>query len=228
MIKSPVFLAVVLLLITLAAVGYQAYQLNKVRLGEVNVASERSEVDTERLSTDHKIPSLAQLAVENLMGNPQKAVEKPLENVISIASLKLTLIGTITKAESSKSSAIIQKANRETKRYFVGDMIESGVVLTAVSVDSVVLTGQSQSEMLRYPKDGSASAAVSPAPAAVAPIYIPLPASESSSAPVEPTAESTEPPPMPENPKMATLRERFKRAQIIRDAQNKPAQQKAE
>jgi len=56
---------------------------------------------------------------------------------------------------------LIQRSNRETKRYFVGDVIEGGVSLTSVAVDQVILKREDASEVLRYPQ-GTYTAAFTP------------------------------------------------------------------
>ena len=175
--KSPVLLAVVLLLSTLGAVGYQVFELNRLRLENVNavVAPLPSQPEGE-LTGDKKVPSLIAFASLNLMGIANKPVEKPVvENLVPISALKLILIGTIVKSKTEENSALIQRSNRETKRYFIGDVIEGGVSLASVAVDQVILKRDDASEVLRYPQ-GSFSAAFAPADVpSASPVAAPFP-----------------------------------------------------
>ena len=168
--KSPVLLAVILLLSTLATVGYQVFELNRLRLENVSAMVEPLySQQSDRLVNGKKLPSLTELATLNLMGNPYKPAEKTVvENIVPISALKLILIGTIVKNNTSESSALIQRSNRETKRYFVGDVIEGGVALSSVAIDSVILKREDASEVLRYPQ-GAFSAALSSTPAEYSP-----------------------------------------------------------
>jgi hypothetical protein len=158
MIKSPVFLAVVLLLLTLVAVGYQALELNKVRLGKSLSVIEPQQVQKKQSVAADKLPTFAQLATRNIMGDPKKSPKQAVvQNAVPITALKLTLMGTIIKTEGGMSSALIQGNNRETKRYYVGETVEGGFTLHSVAVDSVVLKRDEQLETLKYPLNVSTS-----------------------------------------------------------------------
>jgi len=107
--------------------------------------------------------SLAELAKDNLMGDPVKPVVKEVkQEKILDTKLKIVLVGTITTTDGGKASALIQGSSRETKRYFTGEMIEAGVFLDSVAVDSVMLKRNGQLETLRYPASSPTTAATSP------------------------------------------------------------------
>lgn len=175
MMKSPVFLAMALLLFTLAAVGYQAMTLNKVRLGTTVMLSKTQETKPVKKNDEAKLPALAQFTKQNLMGDPNKAPKKPAAEVVPIATLKLTLMGTIIKTDGGVSSAFIQSGNKETKRYSVGEQIEGGFTLDSVAADSVVLKRDDHLETLKYPANVAPAVAAQPPMPATNPATRPQP-----------------------------------------------------
>lgn len=164
--RSPVFLAIaLLLLVMLAAIGYQAYALNKVRLGKTVAGNQTQQVKQDKKRSEASdVPTLAQLAKRNLMGDPNKAPKKAAVEVVPITALKLILMGTIIKTDGGVSSALIQGGNRETKRYSVGEKVEGGFILDSVGVDSVVLKRDEHLETLAYPANTGPAAVPPPAP----------------------------------------------------------------
>jgi hypothetical protein len=217
MIKSPVLLAVILLLSTLGAVGFQVFELNRLRLENMNASAEPLQTQQEENTNAKKLPSLAALAPLNLMGNASRPVEKTVvENLVPISALKLILVGTIVKNKMDESSALIQRSNRETRRYFVGDVIEGGVSLVSVAVDQVILKREDASEVLRYPQ-GGALASVPPEAASSLPAAVSFPQSAAIAQAQLNNAAATTPPtvqpnvqPITGSRRMIKLRERLK------------------
>ena len=214
--KSPVFLAIALLLLMLAAIGYQAVALNKVRVGKTAAANATPQVkQTRRHSEDSNMPTLAQLGKRNLMGDPNKAPKKVTTEVVPITALKLILMGTIIKTDGGISSALIQGTNRETKRYSLGEKVEGGFVLDSVGVDSVVLKRDEQKETLTYPANN----------AAAAPVAQPVPAVSATNPATRPQPNMPATAAQPNNgaAKAQSLRERMRNARANKNAQPTPA-----
>lgn len=210
MMKSPVFLAIALLLVTLVAVGYQAHGLNKVRLGKTVILSEPAK-PAKKNDDASKLSSLAQLAKQHLMGDPNKAPKKTTTEVVPIATLRLVLMGTIIKTEGGVSSAFIQAGNKETKRYNVGEPIEGGFVLNAVAADSVVLKRDDHLEVLKYPVNVAPAAPAQP---------VPVSATNPATRPPQPNMPATATQPNDAN-RAKSLRERM-RAQANKNGQQNP------
>ena len=211
MIKSPIFLAVALLLLTLAFVGYQAFELNKIRLGKALSVNEPQQRDQKKQNAAaNSVPNFTQLATRDLMGDPKKAPKKPTtENVVPITALKLVLMGTIIKTEGGTSSALIQGNNKDTKRYYIGEMVEGGFTLTSVTVDSAILKRNDQLETLTYPLNAAAS--------------MPIPAPVSASAPQPEGRTQQQNAAAASAAKFKSLRERMRDAQANKNAQKNPA-----
>lgn len=213
MIKSPVFLAVVLLLLTLVAVGYQAFELNKTRLGKPLSVIEPQQKQKKQSAVADSVPTFAQLATRNIMGDPKKSPKQAsAQSAVPMTALKLTLMGTIIKSEGGMSSALIQGNNKETKRYYVGEMVEGGFSLNSVAVDSVVLKRDEQLETLKYPLNVSTAPAGLPATAVANKVT--QQNTQAAGVQVTPPANQTK-----------SLRERMRDARASKNTQPKPAGQ---
>jgi type II secretory pathway component PulC len=213
MIKSPVFLAVILLMSALVAIGYQAVGLNKIRQKKIYVASQTSEIAKPQKPVAG-LPTLADLAKQNLMGVPAKkgAEVSAAGDAAKQAAIKFTLMGTIiTSGDSKKSSAFIQ-GSKDSHRYYVGDKLEGGVILNAVEANSVVLKRNGKLETLKYPENVATSLPAPPAPLVVTPPGATPPPAASNPAPGARPAD-----------RMMNLRERLKNAQANPKFQPHPA-----
>lgn len=146
----------------LAAIAYQAYQLNEVRLGIRDLRPKEAtdlppDLPNEETSKKSSLSSLRQL---HLMGDPEASKSDPVldaKNAID-TNLKLELVGTIRGSLGDRDSALIQVKGKETKRYYVGDQIEGGAQLESVSEDTVMLKRAGVLETLRYSKTEVGSA----------------------------------------------------------------------
>jgi type II secretory pathway component PulC len=155
MIKSPAFLAVMLLMSALVAMGYQAVGLNKIRQKKIYATVQSQEV-TKPQKPVVGLPTLADLAKQNLMGVPAKkgAGKSADGDAAKQSAIKFTLMGTIiTTGGGKKSSAFIQGSNKDSHRYYVGDTLEGGVKLESVGANSVVLKRNGKLETLKYPEN---------------------------------------------------------------------------
>jgi type II secretory pathway component PulC len=97
---------------------------------------------------------LEQIAAMHLFGNAaDKPLAPPPPAELPKTDLKLVLVGAITDSNPKLASAIID-ADRQVKRYFVGDNIPGGAVLHDVLADSVVLKRENRYETLSFEKAG--------------------------------------------------------------------------
>jgi len=170
MIKSPVILAVTLLVSVLVAIGYQTVAMNKVRQKKIYTPGQVTEVKADKPAD--KVPTFPELAKQNLMGVAARQGDggKQAGEQAKAESLKFILMGTIiTTGGSKKSSAFIQAGSHETRRYYVGETLDAGVTLESVAADAAVIKRNGKSETLNYPKnDGPAAPApIQPRPAVV-------------------------------------------------------------
>lgn len=149
--RVPVLFAVLLACLMLAALGYQAYQFNKTRLGKMSIAV--SQESSSPRTPGMRVSGLVDIARMNLMGDPNKSMQAPVVKEVQPVSTitNLVLMGIITSSIPEKSSALIQESNTPTKRYFIGQSLASGYILDSVNIDSVVLKRGEQKETLRYP-----------------------------------------------------------------------------
>jgi general secretion pathway protein C len=74
------------------------------------------------------------------------------------STLPLKLLGTVVELQGRRSHAVIQNTGtRQQQRYFAGDEIQEGVVLSSVSRNRVVLLRNGQEEVLEKDKDATPS-----------------------------------------------------------------------
>lgn len=176
-------LTLVFLVALLLALSYQGYQLNRVRMGKVEAMSPfiPQAVRNDDPMGLIKTASLADLAKENLMGDPNKLVKPDLGMVkLPGPAVNLILMGIMISSVESKSSAFIQ-TGMQTKRYFIGQAVEGGAVVQSITSDGVLLKRGDREESLRYP-------VVAGAPQGPAPIQsmLPVPVANNLNAPVAP------------------------------------------
>lgn len=103
---------------------------------------------------------LEQVAKLHLFGEKVIApVVEPVQTDIPQTNLKFVLVGAMTSSDATKASALIT-TDKQTRRFFVGDSIASGVVLQEVHADAVVLKRSGKLETLSFPRaDESAPSA---------------------------------------------------------------------
>lgn len=215
MVKRSIVLIIILVMICLA-IGYQAYELNLIRVGVVvgdskQLTNKISPISSTQ-STDTMI--LAQLASLSLMGEaPREAPRQAEPEKVLETSLNLVLVGTIVSTDQKRSSALVNDGKGTTKRYFIGDTLE-GAVLDSVKEGVVVLQRSGKLETLTYPKQTASS------PQAVTPAPTPVPNVVSSTPSSPPAADDASTPIKP-----AALREQRLRAILERKKQQAELQQ---
>ncbi|HQQ63362.1 MAG TPA: type II secretion system protein N [Pseudomonadales bacterium] len=152
MLRKFIVLAAAGVLVSLG-LAWQAWELWNIRQGKfidnsrlkVQVASQRSAG-----------LGMEQIAAMHLFGNAaDKPLPPPQPAELPKTDLKLVLVGAITDTDPKLASAIID-ADRQVKRYFVGDSIPGGAVLHDVLADSVVLKRENRYETLGFEKAGDA------------------------------------------------------------------------
>lgn len=146
---SKLILTIVLLLVVGGIVGAQGYMLYRY---QVDFESNYQAPTLAPVQTAADGMSLEQAAVLKLFGDAKSApevVEAPKE--IPQTDLKLVLVGAINSTDTNASSALIQNGS-ETKRYYIGDSISSGVLLHEVRKNEVVLKRDNRFETLSFPK----------------------------------------------------------------------------
>jgi type II secretory pathway component PulC len=167
---------------------------------------------------------LEQIAGLHLFGDvAAKVAAPPPPTELPKTDLKLTLIGAITDSNAQKASALIE-ADRQAKRYFVGDSIPGGATLHEVLPGSVVLKRENRYETLEFPKGGDAAVQTRGALAAMGfsqPVSNPVPQQVQQRPAVPPPQAGVQKPAAA--PQGLTLHDRLQRAP--RFNQNAPAQQ---
>lgn len=151
--RVQTLLVIAIVIAFLAALAYQAYGLNLVRLGKTKSQSIFTPHVVQNVDplASIRTSSLIELAKQNLMGNPEKLPPKPVAPVKPTeppASIVLT--GIVTSTIPGRSSAFIQ-VNTITKRVFIGEPVDGVAILQEVKNDSVTLKRGDKIEVLRYP-----------------------------------------------------------------------------
>lgn len=196
---SPKMLAAMVFMGGLVVIGYQAYELNRFRI-EIRDMPVIKLAPLSNASTSPQM-LLSPLSKQHLMGNPAQTALPPVVVKPAIdPNLKLELVGTIRGALESKDSALIQAKGKETKRYYVGDMVEGGAILQSVGEDVVTLQRGGAVESLGYVKN-AAPTPITPA-APVQPVV---------TAPQQGAANQTNVPQPNGNSGPLSLRERLKK-----------------
>lgn len=215
-------------LLMLLAFAWQVYGLWGVRRGDF---IDEQSLKLRSAESHEGRMGLEQVAALHLFGNPAaKPAEPPAPAELPKTDLKLLLVGAITDSDPSRASALIE-AEKQTRRYYVGDNIPGGAVLHEVKDDSVVLKRENRYETLGFPKAGEGSAnqiktaltgfgVIAPpsvtSPADSAPVAAPKPAPaagriETSPTGQVPVARRQEPGRPAGSEKGLTLRERLQR-----------------
>lgn len=201
------------MLSVLAVIGWQGYGLLGIKRGDF--------IDEGRLriregAVQETGMGLEQIAALHLLGNPAlKPVAPPPPAELPKTDLKLVLVGAITDSDPAKASALVE-ADRQTKRYFVGDSIPGGATLHEVLADSIVLKRENRYETLGFPKGGEYSPQVK-ADMALFGLTPPggvsaAPGAQPAQAAAQQQAPGASSPQQPAAGKGLSLRERFQRA----------------
>jgi type II secretory pathway component PulC len=136
-------------LLVLVGWGWQLWDLRAVYRGDF---IDDSQLKIKATKSREGGMGLEQIAALHLFGNPaDKIAAAPVVTDLPKTDLKLVLMGAITDSNSQKASALID-ADRQTRRYFIGDSIPGGAVLHEVLSDSVVLKRDNRYETLAFPK----------------------------------------------------------------------------
>lgn len=210
--------------LVLGAFGWQAWDLWQIRRGRFLDDSQLRIAATAARTEPLGLEAIAAL---HLFGNPaDKPVAPPQPAELPKTDLKLVLVGAITDTDPAKASALIE-ADRQTKRYFVGDTIPGGAVLHEVLPDSVVLRRDRRYETLDFPKGGEMNpeareniARLTAQPGAPAKVTTPPPAE----APAARAPAVAAPGNTPAEKKGLSFRERFKQQPRNKQNSQKPAQ----
>jgi type II secretory pathway component PulC len=177
---SPKSLALVLFGIMVALMVYQTSEFYHIRsVDSASAGDSRYFAEIKKTIPQSSVvaPTLEQLSIMHLMGDPNKPVIQSIDNSEKITDTKLNfiLMGIITNTRREKSSALIQDSNKQTtKRYFVGDALDGGIVVQAVDLDSVVLRHGEKLETLRYPAVTTAIGNTSTPPVGFNPQSVPI------------------------------------------------------
>lgn len=157
---------------------------------------------------------LEQVATLHLFGNAAaRPAAAPVPTDLPKTDLKLVLVGAITDSDPKQASALIE-ADKQARRYYVGDNIPGGAVLHEVLSGSVVLKRENRYETLEFPKG---SEAVNQTKAALTSVGLPTagPAVGNALQPVAATAApvnaAAQPTSQQNQPKGLTLRERLQK-----------------
>ena len=143
------------LVLALVGMGWQSWQLLGTHRG--NFIDERS-LRLQVASRPETGMGLEQIAGLHLFGNPAAKPAAPaMPKELPKTDLKLTLVGAITDSDPSRASALID-AEKQTRRYYIGENIPGGAVLHEVRADSVVLKRDNRYETLSFPKSTDAVA----------------------------------------------------------------------
>jgi general secretion pathway protein C len=93
-------------------------------------------------------PQSPTAADPTVMGSFDPFFRKAVNDVAAVSSLSLTLLGTRVDTLSGRGAAIIATSDGVQTSFAVGDTIQSGVTLTAVSFDSVTISRDGTLEKL--------------------------------------------------------------------------------
>lgn len=159
-------LIIVIVIAFLGALAFQLYGLKQVHLGKTETVSRfaiQSARNIDALASIKSASSLADLSLQNLMGDPNKEPPKPAAVVAPPAPppASLVLSGIMTSTVPGNSSAFIQ-VNAVTKRIYVGQSVDGVATLHEVNSDNVVLKRGERLETLRYPAAPQIAAAPMP------------------------------------------------------------------
>ncbi|MEZ5540058.1 MAG: type II secretion system protein N [Pseudomonadales bacterium] len=149
-IRVRLVLAVLIALVATVFI-WQGFHLVAVWQGK-GIDSAQVTMRTNNANTGNGI-GLEQVAKLHLFGEKaNNATSAPIAPTdIPSTTLKLVLVGAMTSSDTRKASALIT-TDKQTKRFFIGDSIASGVVLHEVHANSVIILRSGKMETLSFPR----------------------------------------------------------------------------
>ncbi|MDX2349626.1 MAG: type II secretion system protein N [Porticoccus sp.] len=113
--------------------------------------SPKSDALSEELIKPNQSTLITNNEVGMLFGRHMAEESAPKQKDIPETRLDLVLKGTFTHTENKKASALIAKANQDTERFFIGDLVPGDAELVAVNLGEVILRRNGQDESLKLP-----------------------------------------------------------------------------